>query len=83
MHVVIEIHYSAIGGKVLQSGTFPLGGRKPEQIAFLFWKQIQKEQPHEVKLENVIVNGDQDIKNLILELQQQEINKIMNIDLPF
>ncbi|MED3623279.1 MULTISPECIES: hypothetical protein [Neobacillus] len=83
MNVVIEIHYLASGGKVLKSGSFPLQGRKPEQVAFQFWKQIQKEQPFEIQLENVIINGDQDITDLVLELEQQEVNKIMNMDLPF
>jgi hypothetical protein len=83
MHVVIEIHYLATGGKVLQSGSFPLRGRKAEHIAYQFWKQIKKEQPHEVHLEEVIVNGDQDITHLVKELEQQEVNKIMNADLPF
>lgn len=83
MNVTIDIHFSATGGKVLKSGSFPLRGRNPENVAYQFWKQIQKEQPHEVHLEEVIVNGDQDITELVLELEQQEQNKIMNADLPF
>jgi hypothetical protein len=83
MNVTIDIHFSATGGKVLKSGSFPLRGRKPEYIAYLFWKQIQKEQPFKVQLESVIANGDQDITHLVLELEQQEVNKIMNMDLPF
>jgi hypothetical protein len=83
MNVTIDIHFSATGGKVLKSGSFPLRGRKPEYIAYQFWKQIQKEQPFEVQLESVIANGDQDITNLVLDLVQQEINKVMNTDLPF
>jgi hypothetical protein len=83
MNVTIDIHFFATGGKVLKSGSFPLRGRKPEYIAYQFWKQIQKEQPFEVQLESVIANGDQDITNLVLDLVQQEINKFMNTDLPF
>ncbi|MCD4838181.1 hypothetical protein LRS37_04700 [Neobacillus sedimentimangrovi] len=83
MNVVIEIHYLSSGGKVLQSGSFPLRGRKPEYIAYEFWKQIQEKQPFEIQLENIILNGDQDITDLVKELEQQEINKVMNMNLPF
>lgn len=83
MNITIDIHFSTSAGKALKSGSFPLRGRKPEYIAYQFWKQTQKEQPHEVHLEEVIVNGDQDITDLVLDLEQQEQNKIMNADLPF
>jgi hypothetical protein len=83
MNVVIEIHYLSSGGKAQKSGSFPLRGRKPEYIAYQFWKQTQKEQPFEVQLESVIANGDQDITDLVKELEQHEVNKLMNADLPF
>jgi hypothetical protein len=83
MNVTIDIHFSTSAGKALKSGSFPLRGRKPEYIAYQFWKQIQKEQPHEILLEEVIADGNKDITHLVKELEQQEINKVMNMNLPF
>ena len=58
-------------------------GKKQEQIALQFWKEIQGEMSYHAKLEQIIVNGDQDITELVLELEKQELNKIMNDNLPF
>lgn len=82
MNVVIEIHYKS-GSRTTQSGSFPLRGRKPEQVALDFWKQIKKEMSYSAELEKVIANGDQDITQLVLELEEHEWNKSMNDNLPF
>ncbi|WHY64676.1 hypothetical protein [Neobacillus sp. SuZ13] len=82
MNVVIEIHYKS-DSRALQTGNFPLRGRKSEQVALDFWKQIKKEMSYHVVLEKVIVNGDQDITQLVLELEEQKWNNSLNDNLPF
>lgn len=53
IEVTIEIHYIA-SGKVLQSGSFPLRGKQPAQVALEFWKQIKKRNviPRQVRNDN-------------------------------
>jgi hypothetical protein len=82
MNVVIVIHYKS-DSRALQIGNFPLRGRKPEQIALEFWKQIQKNMSHWAKLEKIIVDADQDITQLVIELEHQALNDAMNDNLPF
>jgi hypothetical protein len=82
MNVVIEIHYKS-DSRVLQTGTFPLRGRKPEKVALDFWKQIKREMSYRAELEKVMANGDQDITQLVLELEEQDWNKSMDDNLPF
>jgi hypothetical protein len=43
MNVIISIRYSSPAGPVLQQGEFYLRGKRPEQIALNWWKQIQRE----------------------------------------
>ncbi|MBT2727813.1 hypothetical protein J7E63_12780 [Bacillus sp. ISL-75] len=84
MNVLIEIHYTSSSNRTTQSGSFPHRGRKLEQIALEFWKQIQKDNSHRAELEKVIVNGDQDITQMVRDLERDIIRKIMNEDnLPF
>jgi hypothetical protein len=47
MNIIIEIIYNApeIDSKSMRSGSFPLRGKKPEDVAFEFWKWI-KEKSH-------------------------------------
>lgn len=83
MNVVIEIHYKS-NSRALQTGTFPLRGRKPEQVALDFWQQIKKEMSYRAELEKVVANGDRDITQLVKEIEKQNMLKIMNEDnLPF
>ncbi|CRK80288.1 hypothetical protein [Neobacillus massiliamazoniensis] len=84
MNAVINIHYLGTGGKMLQSGSFPLRGRKPEQIALEYWKQIQKESSYHAKLEKVTSDGE-DITDLVKDLEEQELRKKFaeSEDLPF
>jgi hypothetical protein len=74
MNVTIAIHYTG-ASRILQRGEFPLRGQKPEKVALDFWKQIQKDMPYRVKLDNVIVNGDEDITELVKELEESEWRK--------
>jgi hypothetical protein len=69
MTVVIQIHYIAIEneGRILQRGSFPLKGKKPEQVALEFWKGIKREMTVEVAIEQVIADGE-DITELVKEL---------------
>ncbi|MBT2696331.1 hypothetical protein J7E79_02630 [Bacillus sp. ISL-40] len=84
MNVSIEIHYKSDGSRALQKGSFQLRGSTPEKVALEFWKQIQKVMSHRAELEKVIVNGDQDITQLVKDLERDIIRKIMNEDnLPF
>ncbi|MEH7082974.1 hypothetical protein V7139_09605 [Neobacillus drentensis] len=80
--IIVEIHYKA-DSRALQTGNFPLKGRKPEKVALDFWKQIKRDMSHNVQLEKVIANGDQDITQLVMELEEQQWNNSLNDNLPF
>jgi hypothetical protein len=82
MNVTIEIHYKS-DGRALQKGNFPLRGRKAEYIALEFWKHIQKNMSHRAEIEKIIVDGDKDITQLVIELEKEEWHKAMNDNLPF
>jgi hypothetical protein len=81
LNITIEIHYKA-DSKIMQRSSFPLRGRKPEWVAFDFWKNIKKEMPYSVVLEEVLAAGD-DVTQQIKELERQELLNVMNDDLPF
>ncbi|MEH7308690.1 hypothetical protein [Neobacillus drentensis] len=82
MNIMIEIHYKT-DIKSVQYNSIPLKGRKPEQIALQWWKQIKKEMSYRAELEKVIVDGDKDITELVKELEKQDLKRIMNDNLPF
>jgi hypothetical protein len=80
--ITIEIHYEA-ASRIVQRGTFPLKGRKPEQIALQFWKAIKKEMSYRAELERVLAGGN-DITQQVRDLIAQELNNIEhNGELPF
>ncbi|MEH7093920.1 hypothetical protein [Neobacillus vireti] len=81
MNITIEIHYKA-DSKLMQRSSFPARGRKPEQVAYQFWKDIKKEMPYNVELEEVLAAGE-DVTQQVKELERQELLRIMNDDLPF
>lgn len=82
MTVLIQIHYKA-DARVSQAASFHLKGRKPEQVAFLWWKQIKKEMSYLVELEKVIADN-QDITQLVIDLEKLEWKTAEdNWDLPF
>ncbi|MDR7237100.1 hypothetical protein [Neobacillus drentensis] len=81
-NITIEIHYKS-DSRTLQKGSFQLRGRKSEKIALDFWKQIKKGNSHRAELEKVIVDGDQDITQLVIDLEKLEWNISMNDNLPF
>ena len=81
MNITIEIHY--IGdSKALRRGSFPLRGRKPERVAYEFWKSIKKEMPYPVELEEVLA-ANEDVTELVKDLERHELLSVMNDDLPF
>lgn len=82
MTVTIQIHYKA-ESKGSQQTSFPLKGKRPEQIAFLWWKQIKKEMSYQLELEKIIADN-QDITQLVIDLEKLEWKTIEdNWDLPF
>jgi exonuclease III len=83
MNVTIEIHYKSDDSRAVQKGAFQLKGRKPEYIALEFWEQIKKVMSHRAELEKIIVNGDQDITQQVIDLEKEEWNKSMDDNLPF
>jgi hypothetical protein len=83
MNITIEIHYISNGTKILQSGSFQPRGRKPEYIALLFWKQIKKEMSYHVKIDKIVLNGDQDITRAVKNLEKEEWSITLNDNLPF
>ncbi|MGM0903042.1 MAG: hypothetical protein ACQEXB_18335 [Bacillota bacterium] len=56
-NLAITIRYNSPAGRVLQQGDFPLKGRKPEQVALDWWKQIQKD-VYTDELIEVTANGE-------------------------
>ena len=67
----------------MQRGSFQLRGRKLEHVALQFWKEIQREMSYRAKLEQVIVNGDKDITQMVIDFEKQERNNAMYDNLPF
>jgi hypothetical protein len=66
----------------MQRLLFRLRGRKPERVAYEFWKSIKKEMPYPVVLEEVLAAGE-DVTQQVKELEKQELLNVMNDDLPF
>jgi hypothetical protein len=81
MNITIEIHYKA-DSKLMQRASFPMKGRKPERVAYEFWKSIKKEMPYPVVLEEVLAAG-KEVTQQVKELERQELLNTMNDDLPF
>jgi hypothetical protein len=81
MNVSLRIDYTG-GSRISQSGSFPLRGRKPEQIALLWWKQLKKESSYRATLDAVIADG-QDITQQVVDLEKAETNNNDFDNLPF
>ncbi|NRD80257.1 hypothetical protein HPT25_23325 [Bacillus sp. BRMEA1] len=75
MNVTIEMHFIASGNKSMSASSFPLRGRKPEQVAYEWWKHIKKEMSYHAQLEKVIADGDQNITELVLKEEEEEWTK--------
>lgn len=74
MTIIIQIHYiSGAGNKILQQGEFRVGKKKVEEVAFEFWKQIQRSTPYGGQLEKVIAAGE-DITEKVIELEKAPLD---------
>jgi hypothetical protein len=73
MNVTIEIHYITNGNKVMQRGSFPLRRKKPEEVAFEWFRQIRREMPFGAELEKIIVDGE-DVTELVKELDNAPLD---------
>jgi hypothetical protein len=80
MNVLIRIDNRASGIKAYQGGSFPLRGKKSEQIALEFWKQIKKEVSYRAELEKISANGE-DLTQLVKDLEERE--NMNDLELPF
>ncbi|MDR4948122.1 hypothetical protein [Neobacillus cucumis] len=81
MNITIEIHYIA-SSRLMQKGSFPLRGKKAEQVALQFWKDIKKELPFNAELEQVVA-ANEEITKLVKEMEKRELEFTFNDDLPF
>jgi hypothetical protein len=57
MNITIQIHFISNENKVLRSRSFPLRGKKPEKVAYEWFKQIRREMLFGAVLEKVIVKA--------------------------
>ncbi|OIK17209.1 hypothetical protein BIV60_00535 [Bacillus sp. MUM 116] len=69
MNVSIEFHFISNENKVMRRGEFPLRRKRPEEVAFEFWKQIKREMPFDGELVRVKASGE-DITELVMELEK-------------
>lgn len=57
--IAVQIQYiTELGNKVLQRGSFPAKGRKPEKVAYNWWRELKKEMNVEIKMEKVMIDGE-------------------------
>jgi hypothetical protein len=73
MNVSIRITYLTRGIRVERKGTFPLRGRTPEKTAADWIQEIKKEMDVE-GLVSIIVDGKEDITDLVREKEKGDIN---------
>lgn len=69
MNVLIVIHYISNDNKVMQKGSFPLKGKKKEQVAYKWLKQIKRQMPYYEEVEKVTADGE-DITEKVKELEK-------------
>lgn len=75
--VFITIHYLGPAGRIEQSGSFPLRGKHPEDIALDWWEKVSR--GYQRELEMITADGE-DITKKVLELRKERWNKLT---LPF
>lgn len=73
MTVLIVIHYISNDNQVMQRGSFPLRGKTKEDVAFDWWKQIQKEIPYWPEIVKVVVDGE-DITEKVKEMDEAPLD---------
>lgn len=76
--VFIKIHYWGPAGRVEQSGSFPLRGKRPEEVALDWWdKEVGRGYQREI---GKITANDEDITEKVLEVRKERWNQLK---LPF
>jgi hypothetical protein len=73
MSVLLQISFVSNDNKVLRRGSFPLRGKKREQIALEWWKQIKREMPFDCELEKVTCDGE-DITEIVKEMERAPLD---------
>jgi hypothetical protein len=81
MNVSIRIDYKS-DSKISQSASLVLKGRRAEQVALQWWKELKREMSYRAELEVVTADG-KDITQLVKDLEEQEWEKALNDTLPF
>jgi hypothetical protein len=69
MNILIQVFYTSNDNSVLRRRNYPLKNRKPEEVAYEFWKWIKKEHPYPCELEKVLGNGE-DLTQLVKNLEK-------------
>lgn len=73
MNVFIQIIFISSDNNVMIRGTFPLKGRKPEEIAYNWWKQVRRQMPYGGELIKVICDSE-DITQKVKEFEKALLN---------
>lgn len=73
MNVSIRIDYKS-NSKVSQSAYLPLRGRRAEQVALRWWKEIKREMSYRAELEIVTADG-KDITQLVRDFRRTGTEK--------
>lgn len=68
MTVLIVIHYISSDNKIMQRGSFPLRGKKPEEVAYEWLRKIKREMPYYEDVEKILADGE-DITEKVRELE--------------
>ncbi len=74
MNISIKIRYNSPAGIVTQGGTFSLKRRRPEQVAMEWLQEIKRQVNYEGLIE-VIIDGNQDITNLVREMEKSQLSE--------
>jgi hypothetical protein len=67
--VNLRVMFLTDAGKVIQAGSFPMKGRRPELIAFEWIQGIKREVTYK-ELIKVVLDGEHDITHQVLQLEK-------------
>jgi hypothetical protein len=73
MNVLIQISYISNNNEVLQRGIFPLRGKKKEEVAYGWWRQIRREMTYWPELVKVVCDGE-DITELVKKQEKTPLD---------
>jgi hypothetical protein len=74
MSVLIAILYISNDNEVLKRGSFPLRGKKKEEVTFMWWRQIRREMPYWPELVKVVCDGE-DVTEKVKELNNINLSQ--------